>query len=132
VARHWGRNCLYDEAAAVIELNFDDPAMVYALTQQYAAEGFPRNYGMYACRLLIKNNRSSRLREFLRIWLVSYMAGSRRDQLSMTYALWKFEQETGQQLKVYSFDFDEVFRRRNLFAIRPHILPREWSQDLIS
>lgn len=126
VARHWGRDCVYDEAEAVVNLRLDDPHLVGTQMKQYMAQGFPRGRGLYANRVVIKDLRSLRLRRFLEIWSEAYKAGSRRDQLSMTYALWVSEREEGQPLRVHGFDFEEVFRRRRLFTIRPHLLSREW------
>lgn len=126
VARHWGRNCLYEEAEAVRQLQFDNPAIVRAQMERYRSEGFPENQGLFANRLLVKLGKSDRVKRFLGMWSEAYMQGSRRDQLSMTYALWRFAQQEQVPLKVEGFDFEEVFRRRNLFSIRPHLLRREW------
>ena len=77
IARHPLRNCLYDEAAAVAELRFDDRALVDSQTARYRGEGFPRNYGLYGARLIVKNNRSVSLQNASAIWARELLGGSR-------------------------------------------------------
>ena len=121
IARHPLRNCLYDEAAAVAELRFDDRALVDSQTARYRREGFPRNYGLYGARLIVKNNRSVSLQNASAIWARELLGGSRRDQLSLTYALWRYRGETGGRININTFDFEDVYRARQLFEITPHL-----------
>jgi hypothetical protein len=125
LAKHPKRTCLYDEAAAVVDMRFDDPAVVEAQVARYRAAGFPAAYGLYGTRLMVKDNRSPRLRSVCERWADEYRAGSRRDQLSLTYALWCDAQEHG-ELPMRSFDFDVVFRSRELFSIGRHLRRDRW------
>lgn len=121
IARHPRRNCLYREAAAVLALQLDDRQLVQAQTARYRAEGFPEDCGLYGARLIVKNNRSASLREMNSLWAQEVLSGSRRDQLSLTYALWKHARETGRQIQIATFDFEDVYRARKLFEIMPHL-----------
>lgn len=127
IARHPLRNCLYDEAGEVAKLQFDDPALVDSQTARYRREGFPRNYGLYGARLIVKNNRSVSLQNASAIWARELLRGSRRDQLSLTYALWRYRAETGGRIKINSFDFEDVYRVRQLFEITPHLVSPVYS-----
>jgi len=126
LARHPWRDCLYDEAREVKALGFDDPAVVERQTRRYRRQGFPRQFGLYATGLMIKNNRSARLRQVCERWAAEYRTGSRRDQLSLTYAIWK-EAQAGEALRVKTFDFMDVFRQRKLVEIADHRGSRLWA-----
>lgn len=126
IARHPWRDCLYDEAREVKALGFDDPAVIARQIRRYRRQGFPRRFGLYATGMMIKNNRSPRLRRVCERWAAEYRAGSRRDQLSLTYAIWKEAQAGGEALRVKTFDFMDVFRQRKLVEIADHRGSRLW------
>jgi len=112
----------------VLEFGFDDPRVVREQIGRYAKAGFPPDYGLFACCMMVKRHHSSRLRAMCDCWAEEYLAGSRRDQLSLTYASWKHARTTGEPLNIKTFDFDEVYVRRQLFIINHHIRPRVWSR----
>jgi len=126
IARHPKRSCLYDEASAVLELQMDDPEIVNAQICRYREQGFPINYGLYGTRMMIKNNRSGRLRSMCECWEEEYRAGSRRDQLSLTYSIWKDTKRTGDPVRIRPFDFNDVYHARELFRITPHLGSARW------
>lgn len=126
LARHPDRDCLYDEADAVLEYGFDDPDVVRRQVARYRAAGFPRKQGLYGTRMMVKSHRSAGLRAMGDLWADEYRAGSRRDQLSLTYAIWRHARQTGRPLRIGAFDFDEVYRRRRLFEITPHLGSQRW------
>jgi hypothetical protein len=126
VAQHPRRSCLYAEAEAVLERSLDDPKVVQTQVWKYAGAGFPRDYGLFGTRMMVKNNRSKRLREMCERWAEEYQKGSRRDQLSLTYALWRDDKATGARLPIQAFDFEDVYRNRKLFAITEHLGSQRW------
>ncbi len=121
IARHPERTCVFDEAEAVLDLQFDDPETVQAQMGRYAKEGLPRHYGLYGSRLMVKNHHSPRLHSMCALWARELARGSRRDQLSLPYALWRQEQAPEGPVRLESFAFDEVYRKRKLFEITPHL-----------
>jgi hypothetical protein len=127
---HPDRDCLYDEADAVLQNELDDPEIVRRQIARYSEHGFPRRYGLYESRLMIKNNRSKRLRSVCDCWAAEYRLGSRRDQLSLTYAIWKDEIISGESLRIRSFDSREAFQSRELFRIVEHVGSRLWRPPL--
>lgn len=126
LARHPKRQCLYDEADAVIKLQYDDPDLVGRQISRYRSDGFPERRGLYGTRMMVKNHRSSALRELCDVWAEEYMTGSRRDQLSLTYSIWKLGQAGLKEARITAFDFNEVYRRRHLFEITTHLGSRRW------
>jgi hypothetical protein len=126
IARHPHRDCIYDEGLEVLELKMDDPRVVDDQLRRYEADQFPRHQGLYGTRAMVKDMHSERLRRACDRWSSEYRAGSRRDQLSLNYALWREERETGDPLRLRVFDFNEVYRLRKLFEITPHLGSNRW------
>ena len=119
IARHPLRDCIYDEAEAVMNLKLDTPENVIPQMQRYFHEGFPPHQGLYGTRMMIKNNKSSKLRVVCEIWADEYKRGSRRDQLSLNYAIWKANKE-GIHLNIKELDFDWLYHKSGMFQIRAH------------
>ncbi len=91
--RHPGRPDIYSEAAYCRRdagvLNFDE-ALADAIDAQvgwYRREGF---YGapFFAGGIIVRRENAA-VREFNEFWWREYMAGCRRDQFSLAYAVWK-------------------------------------------
>ena len=85
---HPHRDCIYDEAAAVIAMGKDTATNVNPQMDRYREEGFPTHFGLHACTLMLRRNTPSLL-EFERQWWTEVSTGSFRDQLSFDYIRWK-------------------------------------------
>lgn len=119
IARHPKRDCVYQEAVAVLEKGFDTPSSVSPQVWRYFLEGYPASNGMYGTRMMIKNNRSANLRRMCEIWSQEYRRGSCRDQLSLNYAIWKARRE-GLAINIKEVDFDWLYKDSGMFGIRRH------------
>lgn len=126
IARHPVRRCLYEEADAVIQHRFDDQDIVREQMTRYRDAGFPVGQGLFGTRMMVKSNGSEALRSMCGIWAEEYMAGSRRDQLSLTYAIWRHRRLYGRGSVISAFDFEEVYHRRKLFEIHTHLGSPLW------
>jgi len=93
--RHWGRDCLYDEANAVIQTRRDAPDVVGAQVARYRQEGFPEKFGLFETNVMFLDLRQAAVRRVLALWWREIARGARRDQLSLTYVLWKTGVEAG-------------------------------------
>lgn len=87
--KHPDRNCIYQEAEACIQLGKDDPQMINREMTRYRKEGFPTQLGMIDSAILFRDHRHPGLHAFLEDWFAEVSKGSRRDQLSFFYAMWK-------------------------------------------
>lgn len=123
IAKHPRRNCLYQEAEAILDANMDDEDVISSQVNRYRKEGFPENFGLYGTRMMVKNNNSAALKRVSEIWDEEYQKGSLRDQMSLTYAIWKAEKE-GVFLKIKDFDFKEIYYASGRFQINGHLKPR--------
>ena len=86
--KHPLRKCVHKELDACIKLKKDDPQLMRAQVSSYVQEGYPKNNGMCETTVLLRRN-SQEVREFNEIWWQQIQNGSRRDQLSFNYAIWK-------------------------------------------
>lgn len=88
VWEHPDRNCIYEEAKAVIRLNKDTAENVLNKVYRFKDDGFPTNQGMIATGFMIRRW-SERMKRFSELWWDEVQKDSFRDQLAFNYVLWK-------------------------------------------
>lgn len=89
--KHFERNCLYDEAEVCKSMGLDKPEIIDKQINKYREEGFPKkfNSGIFPeCFFLIRKN-NKKINAFNEMWWNEIDKGSRRDQLSFMYCVWK-------------------------------------------
>lgn len=87
--RHNARNCLYDEAKAIIYANKAPKELVLNQINKYKKEQFPVQNGLYENTILIRKNNDENCIRLMESWWVEYMNSCKRDQLSLPYVIWK-------------------------------------------
>ena len=114
ISRHPHRDCIYDEAEVCRQFRIDEPAIIDAHVARYRAEGFPAHRGLYATGFIARRGRRPQTAAMCDLWYEELRRGSRRDQLSLNYALWK-----SAPLRIAELDFcaPEV---TEAFVIFPH------------
>jgi len=87
VSQHPGRACIYEEVepASMRDENGLDCALK---AQRYREEGYPKDNGLYECNVIIRRD-NERTRRFNEMWWAEVCSGTRRDQISFPYCLWK-------------------------------------------
>ena len=108
---HPERNCLFDEAVAVIDQGKDATSTVLAQVLRYARAGVAPNVGLHATAAILRRH-TARVRDFEETWWAEIAKGSHRDQLSLPYAL------RAHGMRCAEFEGD-VWRGR-LFRYRRH------------
>lgn len=86
--RHPWRDCVYDEAEAVIAAGYDDPARVRAQMDFYRSLGYPPANGLTKGAFLLRRHRDPGLQGMLECWHEQVLRHSLRDQLSLDPAAW--------------------------------------------
>lgn len=86
---HPHRNCVYDELQACIDLNKDDKNIMETQIEKYKKEGFPEKFGLFEGNIIIRKHNDEKVKAFDQAWWNEIENGSRRDQLSAMYVLWK-------------------------------------------
>ncbi|MDZ4149255.1 MAG: DUF616 domain-containing protein [Flavobacteriaceae bacterium] len=84
--RHPERNCIYEEAIKCIQLNKDYPFTILKQIYYYKKKGIDKNKNLFATGIFIQN-RKQILESVLNTWWNETRLRSRRDQLSLPFAL---------------------------------------------
>jgi hypothetical protein len=115
ICRHPDRDCIYDEAEACKLVGKDDPQRIDRHMQRYRAAGYPAHNGLYATAIIGRRHDRESLKEMCRFWFDELKQGSRRDQLSLNYALWK-----SGPIRISELDFAQTFYADRKFILHPH------------
>lgn len=89
VFRHPERKCIYDEQERCITGNKDNPTTILDQIDLYHGEGYPRNNGLAECNVIVRRHNHPEVLKVMCDWWREVENGSRRDQLSFPYVLWK-------------------------------------------
>jgi len=109
---HPNRNCVYDEANTIIQVQRDTPDRIYKHVQLFIEEGYPAKNGLYSSGMMIINNNSKNIHKYYDQWLSDYLSfPSVRDQMTMNYSEWKLHRETGIELNLKMLHFQNMFER---------------------
>ena len=115
ICRHQERECVYDEAEVCKEWLLDDPARIDAQMRRYRAMGYPSHNGLYATGIIARWHDRANVRAMCEFWWEEYRCGSRRDQLSLNYAIWK-----SAPIKISAIDFIQQLDVKRNFKLCSH------------
>ena len=85
---HPRRNCVYDEAETCQQRKLDDPSTIDKQMSRYRTEGYPERHGLTINGIILRRH-THQIALFNTRWWKEICEGSRRDQLSLSYSLWK-------------------------------------------
>lgn len=91
VNKHPCRNCIYDEANAVIQLHKDSVQTVSTQIQKYISEQYPKNNGLAETNVLLRRHNNVNCIKLMNLWAKELLEGSHRDQLSFDYCCSKLK-----------------------------------------
>jgi hypothetical protein len=111
----WKDDCVYDEADGCKQRLTDDPERIDEHMRRYRAAGYPARQGLYMSGILARWHNRATVRAMGESWWQEYVQGSRRDQLSLSYAIWK-----SGALKISNLDYREQFFEKRNFIAYPH------------
>ena len=83
------RSCIYEELETCLELGKDDPETMKTQIEKYKEKGFPAMQGLFETNILIRKHKKGQVIKLNQDWWHEINAGSRRDQLSFPYVLFK-------------------------------------------
>lgn len=81
------RRCVYEEAEACKSLNKDDENIINRQMSYYKKRNFPENFGMTETNFFITKINNSKIQMFFDIWWDMINNYSKRDQLSVGWAI---------------------------------------------
>lgn len=85
---HPWRDCLYEEAEAVIEAGVCAEADVRRQMDTYRRRGYPAHNGLIAGTVLLRGHNDPRLIELSELWYSHFLHFGWRDQLSFNFVAW--------------------------------------------
>jgi hypothetical protein len=88
VFHHNQRKCIYQEGKACKRFKKDSFEIIDSQMDRYHQDGFPPNMGLAATPFVARRN-TPQINEFNEMWWDEIQRGSKRDQLSFNYCLWK-------------------------------------------
>lgn len=86
--RHYRRDCIYDEAAAVLTLKREKSGPVSRQIERYWSEGYPANNGLINGQVIVRRH-TEPIAALNQLWWDVYSSYSERDQLAFNYCAWK-------------------------------------------
>ncbi len=104
---HEDRDCIYDEAEAIISLGYDDPDVVRRQAALYRSLGYPAHYGLLTSSFMFRRHHDRHLQRVMELWHEQVLCHSKRDQMSLNPVMWS-------EQFAYSV-MPESFRKRELF-----------------
>lgn len=115
ICRHAERDCIYDEAEVCRKWVLDDPERIDAQMRRYRILGYPEHNGLYASLIIARWHDRANVQAMCEFWWDEYQRGSRRDQLSLNFALWN-----SPPISISPIDFVQQFADNGNFKICPH------------
>jgi len=113
------RDCIYDEAQVCRQFYLDDVITMEYQIKKYERENYPKHNGLIDGSIILRRH-TKEVEEINDLWWKEIMNGSRRDQLSFNYVMWKL----GRKYKVIDgfnhvktneyFEATNHFREKNL------------------
>lgn len=89
IPSHYERDCIYDEAKVIIQDKIDNEDIVKKQIRLFREEGFPAHYGLNETNIMYRNHHSDKIISIMEEWWYFVKNYSKRDQLSLSYVLWK-------------------------------------------
>lgn len=118
ICKHPLRDCIYEAAEVCKKLGKDSVIVIDKQMSRYKAEGYPEHNNLFETGFMIRKNRSRELKKICVLWAKELFHGSKRDQLSLNYAIWKVKSK----IKIYEIDrYKYMDRKENVpFIINDH------------
>ena len=87
--KHFKATCIYQEYQEVLAANLDDPQLIEQERQVLEKAGMPTQYGFCENNVLYRKHHDPQVKSLMQEWWNMVTKYSKRDQLSLTYLLWK-------------------------------------------
>jgi hypothetical protein len=86
---HPERDCIYDEAEKCKAIKKGVASDIDRQIKHYKEEGYPAHNGLYDSGCIVRNHKKTQIQEIMRQWWEEIKEYSYRDQLSLSYVLYK-------------------------------------------
>ena len=110
IFEHPYRNCIYTEVYAVILHKKEKPDIALNIKNRYNKTKFPTQFGLSENCLIVRKHNNKNSINLMEKWWEEIQKYSKRDQLSLSYVLWK----TKIKIKYISKQFGLYYFRQNI------------------
>ena len=94
IHRHCERKCIFDEIKACRAYGKGNYSKLKEQVIRYKNEGFPKEYGMLECNVLVSDLKNENSKNIFDNWWNEYLSSeSMRDQIALPYVLWKMKKK---------------------------------------
>ncbi|QFT88420.1 hypothetical protein FIU87_07175 [Bacillus sp. THAF10] len=112
VYNHPQRNCIYQEAKAVVAFRKEEYAIAKKQCNFYRQKGYPKRNGLIASPIILRKHNDQGVRKLMEDWWEQILLFSKRDQLSFNYCAWKnnFNFEIINEGTYYDNNYLDIFK----------------------
>lgn len=110
--KHPQRQCIYDEITACKLLKGINKNEMEKLRERYISEGMPKNFGLFETNVIIRKHNAKDCITLMNEWGKELLANSYRDQVSLTYCIWKLNMLSNITIYPYNFVPEEKFYKK--------------------
>lgn len=90
IHKHCANNCIYDEYKTCRAYGKGDNKNLKKQIKMYEKEGFPHQYGLLECNVLVYDIKNKKSKSIFDDWWNEYLnSESMRDQIALPFVLWK-------------------------------------------
>lgn len=86
---HFERECICDEAGAIIPYKPDIKKDVICQVAKYMESGYPTNNGLFDTGCIVRDMSDEKVKSVMKLWWTEIENNTYRDQISLPYILWK-------------------------------------------
>lgn len=90
ITKHFKNTCIYQEYEDVLNSNLDDPNIIEQEKNLIKKDNMPINWGLPETNVLFRKHNDKQIMCFDEKWWSMIEMYSKRDQLSVSYIMWKF------------------------------------------
>ena len=87
--KHFSRDCAYDEAKECLKRRKETKENLLKTVAFLKNENYPEKNGLYETTVFIKKHNDNKIKKAMNTWFKMIQEYSKRDQLSVGYAMWK-------------------------------------------
>ena len=92
IHRHCTNECIFNEVKDCRAYGKGNYSKLKKQISRYKNEGFPKEYGMLECNVLVSNLKNENAKKIFDGWWNEYLTSeSMRDQIALPYVLWKMK-----------------------------------------
>ena len=89
IPKHYIRDCIFEEIEAVKQAKYEDENILKDVKNYLIKNNMPKNYGLNETNIIYRKHNSEKIKKIMTEWWNMIENLSKRDQLSLSYILWK-------------------------------------------